>query len=157
MPVQMPSVDFSQWPMWLLAVLIVVNLFKEQIGTVIPSAVRDFFKSRGDRQEHSLQIEETLLNSRLQADATEQLRKSWREEQFAEMIHQKDSYLYEYLDKKVDRLAIAQERAIEVLSSVVANTRRTNDLLTTIHIALSKLADEIKNQKHNYHHGGEIR
>lgn len=141
MPV--PSVDFSQWPVWLLAILIVVNLFKEQIGTVIPSAVRDIFKSRVDRQEHSQQIEETLLNSRLQADATEQLRKSWREEQFAEMLHQKDSYLYEYLDKKVDKLADAQDR--------------TNDLLTTIHIALSKLADEMKHYKHGYNHGGEIR
>lgn len=138
------SVDTSTWPIWAILILVTISTLQKPLSALLPESVRDFFNRLARKQEHAQTIEESLVNHRFQTDVTEQLRKSWREEQFAEMLHQKDSYLYEYLDKKIDTIGAGQQRITEKLGFVEANTRRTNDLLTTIHIELSKIADRVK-------------
>lgn len=139
------EVDFSRWPVWLMFVLLVANLFREQIGSFIPAAMREHFqdqaKRRSDEIEHAQEIEETLLNSKLQNEAAESLRKSWREEQWLELLHQKDAWLKEVFEERLKELQASSDKTLEAVTTIGHNTKRTNDLLTTIHICLSKMAD----------------
>lgn len=42
----MPDVDLTGWPVWLVAALLILNLFRDHIGAFIPQAIRDHFRSR---------------------------------------------------------------------------------------------------------------
>jgi hypothetical protein len=130
----MPGVqhfDFTAWPIWLLAILVVVNIFKEQIGSFFPAAITDFFRFRAERkrdnQEHTQLLEER-----------EQQRKSWREEQWVELILRKDAWLQEHLEKQLAEIEKGNNRIVDAITEVQNTTRRTNDILATIHVALSR-------------------
>lgn len=139
------QVDFSQWPTWLLFVLIVINLFKQQIATFIPTTIRDIFQFRAgrqaDREEFKQEMEQVQLNSRLQTEAADQLRKSWREEQWAEILQQMLAWLREDLEADMKELQAGQAKLNETTIQVQRNTARTNDLLTTMNMTLSLLAE----------------
>lgn len=144
------DLDFHTWPPWLLIILIAANLFKEQIGALlgsfIPTAVKDFFQFRAhraaNREEHVQLLEETLLNGQLQNEAVEQLRKSWREEQWAELVLRKDAWQQETLDRRLEALEVGQNRLIEVMIEVRDNSSSTNKILATIHVALTRLLNQ---------------
>lgn len=36
------NIDFSQWPTWLIATLLILNLFKTPLGNLFPAAFRFF-------------------------------------------------------------------------------------------------------------------
>lgn len=139
------NVDFNQWPSWLLFLLIVINIFKAQIAAAIPDTVKNWFQFRvnrqADREEFQQEMAEVQLNSRLQSEAADQLRKSWREEQWVELLQQMLSWMREDLGKDITEIRAGQDKQMETLTQVQRNTLRTNDLLTTIHITLSKLAE----------------
>lgn len=149
----MPGLDISTWPTWIIAILLVINLFKEQIAAFIPTAISDHFRFRAERtadqEEHAQLLEEVLLNGKLQTEAAEQLRKSWREEQWVELLQFKDSWLHEFLDAKLDRLQESADRQTKELAGLRSDFaqfsteqhqgfERLADILTTIHIALSR-------------------
>lgn len=129
-------------------VLLVANLFREQIGSFIPTAIREHFqdlaKRRIDKIEHTQELEEALLNSKLQNEATESLRKSWREEQWVELLQQKDAWLKEIFEDRLDRLQDSSDKILETITAVQHNTKRTNDILTTINISLATVIDQTK-------------
>lgn len=135
------QVDFSQWPTWLLFLLIVINLFKQQLIAFIPEALRHRAGRQADREEFKQGIEEALVNSRLQTEATDQLRKSWREEQWAEILQQMLGWLREDLEADMKQLQDGQAKLYETTIQVQRNTARTNDLLTTMNMTLSLLAE----------------
>jgi hypothetical protein len=137
----MPGVDFSQWPAWLLAVLIVINIFKQQLGALFPDWLRHRLGRQADREEFQQAMHEVLVNSRLQNEATDQLRKSWREEQWAELLQQMLAWLREDLQADLKLLQSGQASLHETTIQVQRNTSRTNDLLTTMNMTLSLLAE----------------
>lgn len=136
------GIDFNQWPTWLLVVLIAANLFKEQIGGLIgsitPTWIKDVFRLKAKRtlgrDEHEHLIEEVLLNGEIQDRITEQLRESRREETLIQVIRDKDRWLEGVLTKQLDKI-------VEETAANRRNSERTNNILTTIHITLSKLAE----------------
>lgn len=135
------QVDFSQWPTWLLFLLIVINLFKQQIAGFIPEALRHRAGREADREEFQQEIQENVLNFRLQAETTDQLRKSWREEQWVELLQQMLAWLREDLEKDMAEIQTGQGKLLETTIQVQRNTSRTNDLLTTMNMTLSLLAE----------------
>lgn len=150
------SIDMSQWPTWLLVTLLIINLFREQIGAFIPQALREHFtfraKRKADKEEHQQQTEDTLLQSKLKAEdellqsklEAEQelrLRKSWREEQWVEILKQKDSWIQEELDGRLKENTKLLGKILEQMSNVRTNGIRTNDLLTSINSSLTRIAD----------------
>lgn len=148
------NLDFNQLPAWLLAILILINIFKQPLSAFVPVAIRDFFtfraKREADREEFAQGIEETLVNSRLQSEATEHLRRSWREEQWVELIQNKDAWLQDVLDKKLDGLQTGQAKLIEQTIQVQRNTLRTNDLLTAVNGNLSRVIDLLQTTRPGY-------
>lgn len=132
----LPNISVDNWPTWLLFLFILINIFKQQLAAFVPQGIRDAFNHwaarRSDRQEHAQGIETAILDSKLQTAATEQLRASWREDKIFEMIHDKDSYLYDYFDGKLDGLKSGQDKQTEILSSIHRTSIRTNDLLTVM-------------------------
>lgn len=144
------NIDFNQLPTWLLVLLIIINIFKQPLSAFVPSAIRDFFtfraKREADREEFQQGLEETLVNSRLQTEAAEHLRRSWREEQWVELIQNKDAWLQDVLDKKLDALQAGQTKLIELTTQVQRNTLRSNDLLTAVNANLSKISDLLQSR-----------
>lgn len=142
----MPQINFDAWPTWLIFILLALNLFREQISSFVPTAIRDHFSHRArrmaDREEHVQEIEETLLNNRMQTMATEQLRSSWREEQWVELLQRKDAWLIDQLDKRLLDLQASTDKLLEEQIKMRYGINRTNDILTTIHITLSKLVEQ---------------
>lgn len=141
------AIDLTRWPVWLVFALLVANLFKEQIGSFVPMAVRDFFRHRAarqiDREEFDQEIQEALVNSRLQSQATDELRKSWREEQWVELLQRKDAWLQDILEARLVAIQDINARTLEEAVRIKHGTERTNNILTTIHIVLSKLSDRL--------------
>lgn len=143
------QLDFAHWPTWLLVLLVAANLFKDQIGSLIssfiPTAIQDHFSNRAQRQadheEHLQLLEEAILNGELQTNAAEQLRKSWREEQWAELLQRANAWQQETLARDLNEIKSSQAKLIEAMVATQHNTKRTSDILTTIHISLSKLAE----------------
>ena len=143
------NVNFNEWPIWLLFLLMVINILKTPISAILPETLREWgvnpFKFRAeremDRREHQQEIEQALVNSRLQAEATDALRKSWREEQWAEILQQMLAWLREDLQTDLKNMQATQTKQQETLVQVQKNTARTNDLLTTMNMTLSLLAE----------------
>lgn len=139
------GLDFTGWPVWAILILVATNTFREQISAFIPEAVHNFFRSRADRkkdrEEHAQQIEEALLNSRLQHQAADQLRKSWREEQWAELLQQMQAWTHETLERQLVAILNSSERSNSELANLRLNSTRTNDLLSTMNANLTRLAD----------------
>ncbi len=46
----MNSIDFTQWPVWLVATLLILNLFKAPLATLFPAIAR-FFSSKAEVAE----------------------------------------------------------------------------------------------------------
>lgn len=135
------NIDYSQWPVWLVAVLLFVNLFREPLAALIAQAIPDHFRHyagrRADREEHDQELEEVQLNARLQTAAAEQLRKSWREENLMSIVQEKDAFergLFDKLSTSLDRLSDRMEQFHR-------QQIRTNDLLTTLNITMSRFVN----------------
>lgn len=136
--------DTSTWPMWAILILVSISALQKPLGLLLPESVRDFFNRWARKQEHDQAIKESLLEHQFNTEDAKHLRGAWREDQFAEMLRQKDSYLHEYLDEKVDRIVAEQIKMLERLNAIDGNTKRTNNLLTTIHVELSGLVEAMK-------------
>lgn len=151
-----PGIDFSNWPAWLVFLLLILNLFKAQVAKGWAS----LFKLKEDQQDHEQDIETNLVDHDLQTKATEQLRESRREDRVWEERKLNSGYLHGYLNGKVDglqtslieglaKLEAGQEATqLEVaglrmdlqahIKAQQATMAQTNNLLNQIHIALSR-------------------
>lgn len=141
----MQGLDTSTLPIWLAVVLFLINLFREQLSVFVPQAVKDHFKTlaarRADRQEHEQDIEQALLDSRLQTSANEALRVNRLEGQLIEALHRKDSFIEKQLDMRLSEQQDLLRRNLEQVSHIRSNGSRTNDLLTAMNGNLTRLND----------------
>lgn len=141
----MPLDLIKEWPIWLVAALLLVNLFKDQIGAFVPTAVREHFSSQARRQaderEHAQEIEEVKLNAALQTNASDDLRKSWREENLMDLLAAKDDWERTILRDEIIALRGAMGEQIKELQDLRRAAIRTNDLLTTLNIIMSRLSE----------------
>lgn len=80
----MPEIP-DDWPIWATLLFLILTTFKGTLVKFLPDA----WKSR---QEHGQEIEEIELNARLQSVASEQLRKSSREEVLLEVIQEQQGF-----------------------------------------------------------------
>lgn len=139
------GIDFSNWPAWLVFLLLILNLFKAQIGKGWAS----LFKLKEDQQEHTQDIEANLVDHDLQTKAAEQLRESQRESRAWNVIAQKDSYLHQYLNGKVDELLAGQEATRQEVAGLredlrtytegqATGTAQTNSLLKELTVILAR-------------------
>lgn len=141
--------DLARWPVWILFTLLAINIFKDSISSLLvqffPTAIREHFRYRAerkaDREEHEQSIEATVLSSRLSRLEREQQRKSWREEQWVELIQQMQAWAYETLDKRLDGIQKGNDRSATELAQLRTNSVRANDLLTALNGNLTRLAD----------------
>jgi hypothetical protein len=145
------GLDTTSWPIWVLAILMVVNIFKEPIGAFLPQAAHNFFRHRAKKSDR------------------EQQRKSWREEQWIELVQKWDAFAQgtlaqelksirsteqtsceelaklrngiERVAEKLDAALDASQDTAKALNRILAETKRTGNILTTIHIALSQMAE----------------
>lgn len=106
----------QNWPYWLIAIFGVMNLIaftivtlKTQVGASLLKSVTSLFRLKADQQDHEQDVEVALVDSELQARATQDLREVHREAGYLKLLSQKDKYLYSFLDKKVDRVIQTQE------------------------------------------------
>lgn len=89
----MPEIP-EDWPIWATLLFLVLTAFKGTLVKFLPAA----WKSR---QEHGQEIEEIQLNARLQDQATEHLRKSWREEILLETIQEQQAFVQGVLTQEI--------------------------------------------------------
>lgn len=138
----MEGIDYSRLPTWIVLILLLLNLFREQIGKFVPTAIREHFRNRAenqaDQREHAQRIEETLIDNELQQRVTEQLRETRREDTLIKLLQDKDRWLENVLATQLERLGNGQEKMIEELKQIRGGITRTNNILTTIHIVLSR-------------------
>ena len=85
---------------------------------------------------------EMLLDRDIQDKVTVQMRDTHREETLIGLIQDKDRWLEDILTKQLDGLQIGQDKIIGELGIIHRNSERTNNILTTIHMTLSKLAEQ---------------
>lgn len=54
----MPDIDFTSWPVWLIALLIILNLFKQPLARLFPGLFSAFVeKARFDAEQKAIEAE----------------------------------------------------------------------------------------------------
>ena len=110
------AINLSGWPVWLLATLIVIDIFKRPLSTYLPEALRDYFRHRADQAD-------AKLNSTLQSGVTADMREA-----------RKDNFIMGELSSSLKGIG-------EDMKQVRLNGERTNGLLTGMNANLAKLTD----------------
>lgn len=88
-------------PAWVIVALLLVNLFKNQIGS-FASGYFGFWTERAtDRDEFDQELAEVTLNARLQNDSAEQLQRSWMNEQLSEIIRANQDEQWRLIERLV--------------------------------------------------------
>lgn len=95
--------DTSDWPIWAVLLFLILSQFRGTLIKILPDA----WKSH---QKHEQEIEEIKLNARLQTTAGEQLRKSWRDEQFLDLLQSQQTFIQDRLAAGIDAQALAIDR-----------------------------------------------
>ena len=140
----------EDWPLWVVIIFQFLILFRNEIGKFLPSAISDHFRTRADRQadreEHKQAIEEVRLNAHLQAASAEQLRASWREEQWAVIVADQQTFIQnnllleiKNLNKQIDR----QQQEIRALRRAVLRVGDISAVLFSQGQAIFKTSSEI--------------
>ncbi len=104
----MPNLE--GWPVWLVAILLLINLFRAQLGTLLtsllPEATRNWATRHATREKFQQQME---------------LRQAWREEQWFESLYQDRDWIRQIITKEVQGL----KREIRELKREIAKLNRT--------------------------------
>jgi len=108
----------EDWPIWAVLLFLILSNFRGTLVKILPDAWQS-------HQKHEQQIEEIELNARLQTTAGEQLRKSWRDEQFLELIQSNQTFTQDRLIAEIH----AQTLAIDRLRRAVI---RVGDISATV-------------------------
>lgn len=90
---QMPDIP-EDWPIWAVLLFLILINFKGTLIKFLPDTWRR-------HQEHGQEIEEIQLNAKLQTQASEQLRASWREEQLVETIQSHQDFIQNVLTQEI--------------------------------------------------------
>jgi hypothetical protein len=139
----MPDIP-DDWPIWATLLFLILTTFKGTLIKFLPAAWRS-------RQEHGQEIEEIQLNARLQTQASEQLRKSWREEMLLETIQNQQAFVQDVLTQEIK----AQNEVIGSLRNEIRSLRRAVLRVGDITAAVfSSLRDT--NGEHLFKMSGEI-
>ncbi len=127
----MPAVDLTGWPIWLVAALLILNLFRDQIGSFIPVALRDHFRSR--ERQRTIEFEALTEQQRDEREA--------RQRSEAEALHS----LLQLNEKLVQHLMqMSNGRAdslAQSLTSVNHKLARLEDMMTFVVKDWSKLSE----------------
>lgn len=105
-------------PTWLLVLLMLLNLFREQVGTFVPASLREWFRHRAARIADREDFEQDLV-------ASEAASRARREERLTRLLEKKDTWIQQTLSKEIACLQEGQNR--------------TNDLLAKIHTTLVEM------------------
>lgn len=104
----MPEIP-ENWPNWLTLILAIVYILRGALIKLLPTSLQAIIENisarRTDQAEHNQEIEEVELNARLQTQAGEQLRKSWREEMLLEVIQSQQAFIQDILLGEVRAVA----------------------------------------------------
>lgn len=150
----MPEIPES-WPNWLTLILATIYILRGVLVKFLPDtlqkAIENFSARRTDQAEHNQEIEEVQLNARLQTQASEQLRKSWREEMLLEIIQNQQTFAQDTLLGEVRALAGIGHQTHEELRNarraIYRSANLTATLITCLHgqdpAKMLAMADEI--------------
>ncbi len=104
----MENIDFTQWPWWAIATLLILNLFKTPLGNLFPSILGVFSAKATSKAE----IEEIIAEGHRQDEVTEKLMLS----SFVKQLLARNQELIEFLQNVVvNRLDTMDERLIDIL------------------------------------------
>lgn len=115
----MPPIP-EDWPLWAILLFLALSTFRGSLIKLLPGAVRSYLDRAEKIEEHEQEIEEIQLNARLQTQASEQLRKSWREEMLLEIIQNQQSFSQDTLLGEVQALADLGHKIHEELLRLTA-------------------------------------
>ena len=139
----MPDIP-EDWPIWATLLFLILTAFKGTLVKMLPDA----WKSR---QEHGQEIEEIELNAKLQKQASEQLRSSWREEQLIETVQAQQTFVQDVLTQEIR----TQSEAIGSLRQEIRALRRAVLRVGDLTAALFSAIRE-KNGEQLFRMSGEI-
>lgn len=128
------ALNITSWPIWLVAVLVIINIFKQPLIGFLPGAIREHFRWRAERSD-------VQLNSRLQREATDDLRRSWREENWMQLLADKDAWILGELNKRLEAINTTGQAILEENNRIRGEIKRAANIQETIHISLSKMAE----------------
>ena len=140
----MPGLNFNEWPVWLVAILVVINIFKQPLGAILPDWLKFRADRNADREEHKQAIEEALINSRLQANANEQLRAQLTEKQLFTLFEKMLSRVLEDFKNDLVQLKTGQSKQLETLTAIHAESKRISEFARGININISELVGEFR-------------
>lgn len=122
----------ENWPLWAGILATLLLQFRGEIAGLLQSRTA----RSADRDEHDQEIEEIQLNARLQTDAAEQLRKSWRDEQYLEIVQDQQTFIQDLFRSQADELRNLQtelrgvRRAVlrtgDTVASLIAHSKKEN-------------------------------
>ncbi len=150
----MPEIP-ENWPNWLTLILAVVYVLRGALVKLLPTSVQAIIENVSSRRtgqaEHNQEIEEVELNARLQTQASEQLRKSWREEMLLEIVQNQLSFAQDTQLGEIRSLAEVGRQIHEELRNAQRAIHRSANLTATLVTCLHgqdpakmlALADEI--------------
>lgn len=150
----MPEIP-ENWPNWLTLILAILYILRGALVKLLPTSVQTIIENvsarRTGQAKHNQEIEEVELNSRLQTQASEQLRKSWREEMLLEIIQSQQTFAQDTLLGEIRALAKAGHQTHEELRNarraIYRSANLTATLITCLHgqdpAKMLELADEI--------------
>lgn len=134
----MPEIP-DDWPIWATLLFLILSQFRGILAKILPNAWRS-------HQEHEQEIEEIQLNAHLQTVAGEQLRKSWRDEQFLELLQAQQAFIQELLILEIKTQGGRIDRMQQEIRSLRRAVLRVGDitaLMSTQSKATFKLSEEI--------------
>ncbi len=150
----MPEIP-ENWPNWLTLILATLYILRGALVKLLPTSVQTIIENvsarRAGQAEHNQEIEEVELNARLQTQASEQLRKSWREEMLLEIIQTQQAFVQDILLGEIRALAAVGHQTHEELRNAQRAIHRSANLTATLITCLHgqdpakmlELADEI--------------
>ena len=142
----------ENWPLWAGLLVTIILQFRGEIAGLLRART----ERSADREEHEQEIEEVHLNARLQNDAADQLRKSWKDEQHIEIIRSWQSFVQDRLLAEIAGQAVesrklqteirgvrrATGRLTDIVASLLSTARRENgDLIVSISKEIEELLE----------------
>ncbi len=122
----------EDWPIFSVLIFLLANVFKTQLGALIPSAFKNYWKMSKDRQEHSQDTEKSVLQFKRLKELSQLSSLSFTEEQLTQMtaetqvqLNEANSFIRQLVSQKLDII-------IEMITSLRGTQGEIKEIQTFI-------------------------
>jgi hypothetical protein len=138
----------EDWPVFSMMALILLNLFRSQIGQLLPKTIQDYFgakaKMKADEQEHQQAIAETEMNLAKFKELSQLSSLSFTEEQLTQLtaetqvqLNEANSFVRGIVNSKLDMV-------LEKINGLKTVLYEIKDIQTFILREINNTTDENK-------------